>query len=84
MSYECPACGYPGLEAPPRTSAGSGSFEICPCCYFQFGVTDDDEGFTYATWRAQWIAKGTPWESGSHQDPPAGWDPQAQLLRVQP
>jgi hypothetical protein len=84
MTYECPACGYPGLEEPPHTASSGGSFEICPCCYFQFGVTDDDKGFTYESWREHWIAKGMPWESATHREPPVGWDPKEQLLRVQP
>ena len=48
MNHKCPVCGYPKLEEAPRTQAGGGSYEICPSCGFQFGVSDDDRGFTYA------------------------------------
>jgi hypothetical protein len=58
VSFGCPVCGYDGLDEEPRLSAGGGSFEICPSCGFQFGVSDDDEGFTYDAWRKQWIDGG--------------------------
>ena len=80
MAHDCPVCGYPKLKEEPRTEATGGSFEICPSCGFQFGVTDDDAGFTYAGWRAKWRRQGMPWSSSSKR--PKGWDPIAQLQRV--
>ncbi len=80
MNHRCPVCGYPGLEEKPRTSAGGGSFEICPSCGFQFGVTDDDRGFTYEQWREFWRAEGLPWSS--QQPEPANWDPEQQLEQI--
>lgn len=56
--------------------------EICPSCGFQFGVTDDDRGFTYDAWRKRWIARGMPWDSGGVESPPEGWDPRKQLRRL--
>ncbi|GGF98327.1 hypothetical protein GCM10007304_10410 [Rhodococcoides trifolii] len=50
MNHVCPVCEYPYLKEEPRTANG-GSYEICPRCGFQFGVTDDDLGFTYEQWR---------------------------------
>ena len=48
MKFTCPVCGYPELEEPPRSPrTGGGSYEICPSCGFQFGVTDDDKGVSY-------------------------------------
>lgn len=82
-SYSCPACGYPGLTEPSRSpKSGGGSYEICPSCGFEFGVTDDDLGHTYADWRQEWIAQGSPWRSEGIEPPPAGWDPEAQLQRL--
>ena len=78
----CPACGYPGLDEPPRTAAGGGSYEICDSCGFEYGVTDDDEGYTYAQWRDCWIAKGMPWESEGIHPRPDEWDPKAQLASL--
>ena len=81
MAFVCPVCGYPQLAEPPRSASGGGSHEICPSCSFQFGVSDDDLGFTYDAWRQKWILSGMPWDKGSIQ-PPAGWDPIEQLSHI--
>jgi hypothetical protein len=77
MAFTCPVCGFPGLSEAPRPPAGGGSYEICPSCGFQFGVSDDDRGETYAGWRERWVAAGARWSSASPV--PAGWDPRGQL-----
>jgi len=79
--YLCPICGFEGLQEPPRSSSGGGSYEICPSCGFQFGVSDDDEGWTYESWRDDWVRRGTRWSSVG-QPPPPGWNPAEQLKRV--
>ncbi len=79
-SRTCPVCGYPDLAEPPRSPTGGASYEICPSCGFQFGVTDDDDGISYDEWRRRWVAEGMPWSSS--QSEPAGWDPAEQLARV--
>ncbi len=80
MSYMCPVCGYRGLGEPPRSPrTGGGSYEICPSCGFEFGVTDDDRGFTYEAWRQVWIDRGMPWDSEALEPEPPNWDPEAQL-----
>ena len=81
MCFTCPVCGFPDLDSPARTQESGGSFEICPSCGFQFGVTDDDEGVGYAEWRNRWIADGMPWRSRGLRTP-SGWNPEAQLKRV--
>jgi hypothetical protein len=81
VPFVCPVCGYPDLEDPPRGASGAGSLEICPSCGFQFGKSDDDDGWSYAAWRERWVADGMPWDRGS-SEPPEGWDPQAQLRTV--
>lgn len=83
MGYICPVCGYPDLHEPPRSArTGGGSYEICPSCGFEFGVTDDDKGFTYDQWRQRWIDRGMLWESAGVRPAPQGWDPRAQLQRL--
>lgn len=77
----CTVCGYPGLEEPPRSPGGGGSYEICPSCGFQFGVDDDDKGITHEEWRARWAGKGLPWSSRGIPKP-KGWDAMAQLTTV--
>ena len=80
MAHDCPVCGYPKLKENPRTKSTGGSFEICPSCGFQFGVTDDDGGFSYSSWREKWRREGMIWSSSSKR--PKGWDPAAQLEKV--
>lgn len=82
-THICPVCGYEGLVELPRSpTTGGGSFEICPSCGFQFGVTDDDRGYSYGDWREEWIARDMPWDSSGIEEPPAGWDPRKQLDKV--
>ena len=78
-NHRCPVCGYPGLMEEPRSPSGGPSYEICPSCGFEFGVTDDDLGLTYEEWRRRWIASGMRWDSGDIEPPPEGWDPRQQL-----
>lgn len=77
-NYTCPACGWPGLTEPPRSEDG-GSYEICWSCGFEFGVTDDDQGYTYDGWRKEWVASGMQWASTGIRTAPATWDPGRQL-----
>lgn len=46
MKYICPVCGHKGLDEPAYADLKNlkgGSFDICSCCRFQFGVNDDIE-----------------------------------------
>ncbi len=79
----CSVCGFEGLEEPPASAAtGAGSYEICPSCGFQFGVTDLDGGHSYFDWREAWIARGMPFDAEPFSVRPDGWDPAAQLLSL--
>lgn len=80
MKHTCPVCGYPELRETPRSKHSGGSYEICPSCGFQFGVTDDDQGFSYHQWRETWRDGGMKWSSRRRR--PANWNPAAQLARV--
>lgn len=80
-THVCPVCGYPGLFEPARASDGGGSYEYCSSCGFQFGVTDDDRGFSDAVWRSLWIADGMKWWDLDEPAPP-GWNPRAQLRNI--
>jgi hypothetical protein len=81
MSCICPVCGFPGLKYMPRGPSGGGSYEICFSCHFEFGVSDDDKGFTYETWRERWISNGMKWSAITVPQPPE-WDPVEQLKRI--
>jgi len=82
MNHSCPVCGYSKLSEPPRSRSGGASYEICPSCGFQFGVSDDDRLFTYDSWRELWLEGGLRWASKA-QPAPAGWNPKAQLQNLQ-
>jgi len=81
MPHPCPVCAYPDLREPARRAHSGGSYEICPSCGFQFGVSDDDRGITYAQWRRRWRAQGMQWSSRAVA-PPADWYPATQLGRL--
>ncbi|MED4649062.1 hypothetical protein P9293_17030 [Bacillus inaquosorum] len=40
MKYTCPVCRFKGLTEPAYDKEGTHSYEICPCCGFQFGFDD--------------------------------------------
>lgn len=80
MKHVCPVCNFPALTEAPRSQSGAGSFELCPSCGFQFGVSDDDGGFTYARWRAAWKKSGMKW--ASQRTPPKNWDAAKQLEKL--
>ena len=81
MPHLCLVCAYPKLNEPPRSQSGGGSYEICPSCGFEFGVSDDDLGHTYESWRQAWLAKGMKWSSRGHKKP-AAWNPAQQLSAI--
>ncbi|HSI13899.1 MAG TPA: hypothetical protein VK961_17770 [Chthoniobacter sp.] len=83
MKHTCPVCGWPELHEPPRSASGAASFELCPCCGFEFGFDDDDQGLTYEQARTRWIAGGMKWWSSS-RPAPAEWNASRQLARVEP
>lgn len=81
MPHLCPVCGFPKLTEAPRSLSGGGSYEICPSCGFEFGVSDDDQGHTYESWRKAWLAKGMKWSSRGRKQP-AAWNPARQIAAV--
>ena len=88
MKYFCPVCGYPELDEPPYFENEAGSFEICPCCFIEFGFTEGGrDGDALRDWiaeyRSAWVAQGMPWRSESrYSQPPRDWDPSVQILNV--
>ena len=82
MQYMCPVCGYIGLDNPPYGGKLDPSYEICPCCSFEYGYDDASEGFTFQQWRKEWIDGGMIWNRISHRPPPPNWDPETQVAKV--
>lgn len=72
MKYICLVCGYKGLDQPAYADLNNlqdGSFDICNCCRFHFGVDDDIElengGFlevkdTHTIYRTIWLNFDAP------------------------
>ncbi|MSU36366.1 MAG: hypothetical protein EXS36_14970 [Pedosphaera sp.] len=81
MPNFCLVCGFQKLKEPPRSASGGCSYEICPCCGFQYGVDDDDKGITPEVARAEWVAGGMKWKSRSLKRPKA-WDPAKQVSQL--
>lgn len=82
MNFVCPICGFDDLFESPYDENGLGSYEICPCCGFQFGNDDyPDKEKQIHQWRATWISNGHKWFSDSRQ-PPKNWDWKNQLKNI--
>jgi hypothetical protein len=68
--YDCPVCGYTGLEYPPT------DYTICPCCGVEFGY--ETAGRSFYELRNEWVNTGAHWTS--RVDPtPWNWNPWLQL-----
>ncbi|KPH79214.1 MULTISPECIES: hypothetical protein [Bacillaceae] len=71
-TYICPICGYDGLDEPPyEKGSNAPSYNICSCCYFEYGFSEDhdiDLGYivtpdemkeaAFQLYRKQWIENG--------------------------
>lgn len=83
MNYLCEVCGYPYLDEPPYDEFGYGTYEICPCCGFEFGYDDyPDKEKGIIDWRNNWINNGFKWFS-KYTSPPVNWNPKKQLVNLQ-
>ncbi len=69
-----------GLSAPYCVHFGMPSYEVCPCCGFEFG-NDDEPGTssptTFEQFLAEWISEGMPWFAPSKR--PQLWSLKEQL-----
>lgn len=79
--YPCPVCGLIRKWHEPFKYL-VGSYEICPCCYVEFGL--DDFAVTHEELRAEWIANGSPWMGHAVDPQPPSWDWRKQLENIQP
>lgn len=79
LTYTCAVCGWPGLLEEQRSSEGGASEEICACCGFQSGYSDDALEVPVEEWRRRWTGSGMPFTWADDALPPAGWDPAVQL-----
>ncbi len=79
--YICPICGYDKLDEPPYGENGEPSFEICPCCGFEYGYDDFDQHYTFESYRANWLKKGAKWVDKDLK--PNDWDLEKQLTNIE-
>lgn len=71
LNFVCPICGYDKLKTPPYIE-GVGQFDICPCCFFEYGYDDGNSGETFDSWRQKWLFEnGGKWMS--EEDKPQKW-----------
>ncbi|MBB6401913.1 transcription elongation factor Elf1 [Methanococcus maripaludis] len=80
--YICPVCGYDKLLEEPYDKDKNPSYEICPCCGFEFGFDDEDQGHTFEEYREKWIENGMEWFDKSKK--PLNWDFKKQMQNIYP
>jgi len=57
----CFVCGFDGLEEPAYNEIKEPSYEVCPCCGFEFGVDETGDPDRYGSFRSKWISAGAEW-----------------------
>ena len=75
--YTCPVCGFDDLEEPPYNAQREPSYEICPCCGFEFGFDDGGQAQSFDSFRLRWIESGAAWFRPELK--PNNWDLHKQL-----
>ncbi|WP_227940235.1 hypothetical protein [Alkalihalobacillus deserti] len=80
MNYRCNVCGFKGLDRPQYFEDKYPSFDICSCCGFQSGFDDDDQGYTFDSYRNKWINEGAEWFDKNRR--PKNWDLRKQLKQI--
>ena len=73
----CVVCGFDGLKEAPYDAAGLPSYEICPCCGFEFGFDGKED---VAQFRENWVRAGALWFTPGSK--PVNWDLQQQLANL--
>jgi len=77
QKHVCPVCGFNELKEPVFGVNQEPSFEICPCCGFEFGFDDRD---SYDDFRRSWIEAGAEWFVLELK--PKNWDYNKQLKNL--
>lgn len=76
--YQCPICGWIGLDE--IQTAPFNSHEICSCCGTQFGL-DVIEARDLKTIREDWLAEGAPWFDSDAE--PIDWSLDKAVTQIQ-
>ena len=80
-NYTCPVCGFKGLEENPYNQRKEPSYEICPCCGFEFGFDSAGSKESLIEYRQRWIKDGARWFIERLK--PENWDLEAQLKNIE-
>ncbi len=78
--YLCPVCGFHGLKEPPYGHGNEPSYEVCPCCGFEFGFDGGNTEEYFSKFRQRWIEEGTQWFILKSK--PKNWDYKKQLRNL--
>ena len=79
--HYCPICGHKSRSRPPYTGE-IGSYDVCPCCNFEYGFDDYIVGESFESWRRKWIEAGAGWPQSDVEGRPPGWSAAKQLLNI--
>lgn len=74
--FTCPVCGFDGLEESPVRGQDALSYEICPCCGFEFGF----DAASFDEYRRQWVEGGAKWFIPTLK--PENWNLEKQLSNL--
>ena len=78
--YMCPVCGFDSLAEPAFDEHGLPSYEVCPCCGFEFGFDSSNEPAAFARYRNKWLESGAVWFISRMK--PKAWDKLKQLKNL--
>ena len=78
--FICPVCGFDQLKEPAYGQDGEPSYQICPCCGFEFGFDDGTKSETFISYREKWIKTGALWFNQKLR--PQNWSIDAQLENI--
>jgi len=79
--YVCSVCGFDRLRGPLYNKDGLPDISlICACCGFHPGYDDDELGYSFETYRNEWIQSGMEWLR--EEEKPTNWDLNKQLSNI--
>ncbi len=59
--YICPVCKFDGLKEAAFGPGNEPSYEVCPCCGFEFGFDGGNDPVVFAEYYQRWTQNGSKW-----------------------
>lgn len=78
--YMCPVCGFNALAEPAFDEHNMPSYEVCPCCGFEFGFDSQNDPAEFKRYRDTWMDSGAIWFISTRK--PKGWNKQKQFNNI--